>query len=113
MHIGDNLRKVRNKRELTHQEIADFLGVDRRTYIDWENGVTDMKVSYLLKLAEFLQVDVDELLPTKSRDIVITQNNSDNKDGSINGIVFLLTDKETIDQIFNAIKPILEKDKNV
>jgi len=111
MHIGDNLRKARNKRELTHQEIADFLGVDRRTYIDWENGVTDMKVSYLLKLAEFLQVDVDELLPTKSGDIVISQNNSDNS--SINGIVFLLTDKDTIDQIFNAIKPILKKDKNV
>jgi len=31
MNIGDNLRIIRNKKAISQQEIADFLGIDRRT----------------------------------------------------------------------------------
>jgi len=111
MDIGGNLRKVRSKKDFSQQEAADFLGVDRRTYIDWEDGKTDIKVSNILKLAEFFQVEVDELIPKKSGDIVISQHNTENKDTSTNNsIVFIITDKDTIDQVFNVIKPMLKKE---
>ena len=36
MSVGDNLRVMRNKKNISQQEIADFLGVDRKTYVSWE-----------------------------------------------------------------------------
>jgi DNA-binding XRE family transcriptional regulator len=33
MNIGDNLKVIRNKKNVSQQEIADFLGIDRKTYV--------------------------------------------------------------------------------
>jgi len=109
MSIGNNLRVIRNKKNISQQEIADFLGVDRKTYVSWEMDVADIKSSYIPKLAEFLQVEINDLFREKSADIIINQHNSDNKDDSINGIVLLLTDKEAIDQLMDVMKKRFER----
>ena len=104
MSIGDNLRIIRNKKNVLQQEIADFLRVDRKTYASWESGSVDIKSSFIPKLAEFLNIEINDLFLEKSADIVINQHNTDNKDKSINGIVLLLTDKEAVDQLVEVIK---------
>ena len=108
MSIGDNLRVLRTRQNISQQEIADFLGIDRKTYVNWETGETDIKSSYIPKLAEYLQVEVNELFKEKSSNIIINQHNSDNKDNSMNGIVLLLTDKEAVDQVMEVIKKRVE-----
>jgi len=104
MNIGDNLRVLRTKQNISQQEIADFLGVDRKTYVSWESGESDIKSSYIPKLAEFLQVEINDLFKEKVSNIMITQHNSDNKDNSINGVVLLITDKEAVEQVMDIIK---------
>ena len=108
MSIGDNLRVLRNRKDISQQEIADFLGVDRKTYVSWESGTADIKSSYIPKLAEFLHVEINDLFREKSTEIVINQHNTDNKDNSINGIVLLLTDKESVDQLVEVMKKRFE-----
>jgi len=49
MSIGDNLRVIRTRKNISVQEISDFLGVDRKTYSDWEKGETDVKGSFIPK----------------------------------------------------------------
>ena len=110
MNIGDNLRVLRTKNNISSQEIADYLGVDRKTYVGWETGQTDIKSSYLPKLAEYLQVEINDLFKEKVSNIVINQHNSDNKDTSTNNsIVLLLTDKEAVEQVMEIIKKRVEK----
>ena len=104
MNIGSNLREIRHKQNISQQEVADFLEIDRRTYRSWEEGKADIKSLYLPKLAEFLHVELSELFREKSTDIVINQHNSDNKDSSINGVIFLLTDKESMDKLVEIVK---------
>jgi len=41
---------IRNKKNISQQKIADFLGVDRKTYVSWESGTVDIKSSYIPKL---------------------------------------------------------------
>lgn len=36
MSIGKNLRRLRAKRKISQQEVADQLGIDRVTYINWK-----------------------------------------------------------------------------
>jgi transcriptional regulator with XRE-family HTH domain len=105
MNIGDNLRVIRNRNNVSQQEIADFLGIDRKTYVNWEAGTVDIKSSYIPKLAEFLHVEINDLFREKSSKIVINQHNTDNKDNSVNnGIVLLLTDKESVNQLVEIMK---------
>jgi len=112
MSLSDNIRVIRTKKNLSVQEVSDFLGVDRKTYSDWEKGETDIKSSYIPKLAEFLQVEISDLFREKPHDIVVNQYNTDNKDSSINnsiGVVVLLTDKDAVNQLVEIIKGKFEK----
>jgi len=110
MNIGDNLRRVREKQKISQQEVADFLGVDRKTYERWEFGEADIKSSYIPKIAEFLHIEISDLFREKASEIVINQHYSENKDSSINGMVLLLTDKEAIDQLVDVMKTRLKKE---
>ena len=103
MNISDNLRRIRNRNNISQQEIADYLDVDRKTYVSWESGTADIKSSYIPKLAKFLHVEINDLFREKPADIVLNQNNTDNKDYSINGIVVLLTNKEAVNQIIEIL----------
>jgi transcriptional regulator with XRE-family HTH domain len=107
MSIGDNLRVLRTKKNISQQEIADFLGIDRKTYLSWEAGTVEIKSSYIPKLAKYLQVEINDLFREKGN-IIINQNNSDNKDASINGVILLLSDKEALDQLVDLIKKKFE-----
>ena len=42
MSISDNLRVIRNRKNISQQEIADFLGVDRKTYVNLESGMEEV-----------------------------------------------------------------------
>jgi transcriptional regulator with XRE-family HTH domain len=106
MNVGDNLRILRGKRNISQQKIADFVCVNRKTYERWESGETDVKSEHIIKLAEFFGVEIADLFPKKAGDTVINQHdfNSDNKEGSINAGIFFLTDKEMLDQIVDVMK---------
>ena len=104
MKIGKNLINLRNKNNATQQEVADFLEVDRKTYVGWEADRAQVKSSYIPKLAEFFQVEINDLFREDFNRIVINQQNTDNKDNSINGIVILLTDKESVSELVNVLK---------
>ena len=106
MGIGKNLRKLRDSRSLSQQEVADFIGVERKTYMNWETEVSKVKDTYIPMLADFFKVDINDLFKDNSSSIVITQNNTnkDNKENSVNGIIVLLNDKEAVDEIVKIIK---------
>jgi len=105
MSIGDNLRVLRNKQNFSQQEVADYLGVDRKTYVSWESGTADIKSSYIPKLADLMQVEINDLFRKKTCSVKITQQNTDDKNTpSNNNIVLLLTDKEAVDQLVEIIK---------
>ncbi|MDR2653044.1 MAG: hypothetical protein LBC68_12175 [Prevotellaceae bacterium] len=51
-----------------------------------------------------MHVEINDLFSEKTRDIVINQQNTDNKDNSVNGIIVLLTDKDSVTQLVETIK---------
>ena len=76
--------------------------------MSWEAECVEIKSSYIPKLAEYLQVEINDLFKDKVSNIVINQHNSDNKDSSINGVILLLSDKEALDQLVDVIKKKFE-----
>ena len=56
------LRELRNKSDLTQNEIATKLGVSGQTILNWENGIYEPKISQLIELADLFNVTVDYLI---------------------------------------------------
>lgn len=104
MSVRTNLRKLRMRTKFSQRDIADRLGIDRNTYANWESEYNDIKSEYIPELAHIFNVEISELFKEKSSEIIINQNNTDNKEHSINGIVLLLTDKESVQQLVEILK---------
>jgi len=57
-----NIRNLREDNDWTQQYVADFLGVNRRTYSAYETGVNSISPETLIQLAELYHTSVDYLL---------------------------------------------------
>lgn len=105
MKISQNLRKIRvNQTKLSQQEIADFLGVDRNTYANWEKGENDVKSEFIPKLAQVLGVGIEELFEGHQKAIQIMNNHYEGKDNSLlNGAVIIITNKQAVQKFADYI----------
>ena len=59
--FGKRLREVRKTKGLKQQELADILGISRKSYSYWENGKTEPSFESIVKLADLLDVSLDWL----------------------------------------------------
>lgn len=59
--IGNNIRSLRNKTQLTQQELADFLGISRVEMNYYENGNRSMPSSLISKAAQLFSIDEIDL----------------------------------------------------
>ena len=59
--LGTNLKRIRTKQSINKIEIAKTLGVDRSFVSNIENGKNNPTLSTIIKLAQALDVSVDEL----------------------------------------------------
>lgn len=67
MSISDSLRRLRKARGLTQQRLAEKAGVSMIVVTKIEQGTTkDPAMSSLVKMADVLDVSIDELIDRKS-----------------------------------------------
>lgn len=68
--FNDNLRRIRKEKKITQEQLAEFVGVSPQAVSKWEmNSFPD--ASLLPKIAEKLEVSIDELFGLKSENISI------------------------------------------
>jgi len=59
------LRSLRSERKLTQARVAELLGVSPRVYTRWENGDAVPLFATVVKIADILNVTLDELAGRK------------------------------------------------
>lgn len=59
------LKNLRVSKGVSQQIVADYLGITRQAYSNYENGNRTPDYEILLKLGEFFDVTVDEILRGK------------------------------------------------
>lgn len=60
--IGNFIRKMRNEKKMTQQELAEKIGVTDRAISKWENGRGTPDITLLIPLSKELSITVLELL---------------------------------------------------
>ncbi|OBR66900.1 hypothetical protein A7K91_16860 [Paenibacillus oryzae] len=61
LSVGQNIKKLRDERNLTQQQLADSLGVSFQAVSKWERGTTVPDVAALPEIADYFGITIDEL----------------------------------------------------
>lgn len=67
-NIGQRIKELRKKNDLTQERLADYLGVTYKAVSKWECGLTTPDLSLILPLTRILHVSADELLGGKQNE---------------------------------------------
>ena len=65
--IGKYLQELRKEKGLTQEQLAEHIGVARRTISRWETGSNMPDLDILIELSDFYAVDLRELLSGERR----------------------------------------------
>ncbi len=55
------IKEIRERKKLTQDEVVELSGIKKRTYVDYENGKSDIPLSKLQNIAIALKVNLFEL----------------------------------------------------
>ena len=66
LYIGENLKRLRNEKNVTQDTLAEYLGVTYQAVSRWENGQAYPDIEFLPELARFFEVSLEELMGTES-----------------------------------------------
>jgi transcriptional regulator with XRE-family HTH domain len=101
INIASNLKRLRKQREITQEDLADFIGVSFQAVSKWERGEGYPDITILPVLANFFDVTLDELVgmneikDAKKLDEIKEQLKKLTSDGKI---------KEAVDLLRKALK---------
>lgn len=62
LRIGARIQDIRRARGLSQDQVATYVGVGRRTIQGIERGTTNARLTWLLGIAEALEVEVHVLI---------------------------------------------------
>lgn len=60
--VGDKIRKIRELKGFSQENMADMLEMSQRNYARFENNDTDLKFSTLNSIAKILEVSPEQIL---------------------------------------------------
>lgn len=71
MNIGSTIKKLRRQKDLTQEQLAEYLNVSVSAVSQWESGKTAPDISLIVPLANFFDVSIDVLFDrgTEIRDV--------------------------------------------
>jgi transcriptional regulator with XRE-family HTH domain len=102
--IGKRLRKLREKKGLSQDYMANMLDFTQPAYAKYENEMTDISIKRLASIADILETDFSYFLGTSVKNI----NISDNKDSSINQ--YIENQNNEVKDLYSKIIENLEKE---
>ena len=62
MYLSANLKKYRIMKELTQEDVAEYLGITAQSVSKWERGESCPDITFLPALANIFETSVDLLL---------------------------------------------------
>lgn len=62
MYYNEKIQRIRDLKNITQKELAEFLGIKQQQYARYEKGVNIMPVTYLPEICKYLDVSADYIL---------------------------------------------------
>ncbi len=62
MYYNEKIQWIRENKNITQREMAEYLGIKQQQYARYEKGVNIMPVTHLPKICKYLNVSADYIL---------------------------------------------------
>lgn len=72
--IGQKINQLRTSKNINQQKLADYLGVSRPTITQIEKGERNLTPEEILKLSDYFNISLNELINPKSKGEIIFQD---------------------------------------
>jgi transcriptional regulator with XRE-family HTH domain len=79
--VGKNLKRIREERTLTQEQIAKQCGVPQNQWSKWESGKSEPKIKSLLRVAVALKIPLNGLVIGVNRDFDLSCQTGDQLSG--------------------------------
>lgn len=93
MNFGEKLKKLRTGQNLTQQQLATRLGVQKSVVSYYESGERSPSTDVLIKLASVFHTTVDYLLDVKRERVIDVSGLSESDIAAITSVVEALKNK--------------------
>ena len=70
---GENLKKLRKKRNITQTRLAIEIGISQEAISSFENHGNNLKLDYLIRIADFLNTTIDYILERTQNDAPLNE----------------------------------------
>lgn len=111
MKIGDNLKKLREAKGLTQQEMADLIHTHRTGYSKMENNQQDIPVDGLIAIATHFGITVDEIIYFGDKDGIPKEITLEDKTATEQARLIAELDDKDKTVVFSMIETMLTKKK--
>lgn len=98
-YFGTKLKNLRKEKRLTQKQLGEMIGVAHNTISSYESGTNEPEQDILFKLADVLQVSINDFFPAPSNLIPIKQTKLIPVIGRIACGAPILADQNIIDSI--------------
>lgn len=95
--VRENIKRAREYRGISPEQMAAHLDIAARTYLDFESGKTKMELERLQKVAEKLDMSAEQLMTMHEHNVFNTWNNKNGQCFLANTNVYLL-DRQVYEQ---------------
>ena len=62
MEIGEKIKELRKRNNLSQDSFAEAIGVSRQSVIKWESGKATPKSDVLIVISKTFNIDINELI---------------------------------------------------
>ena len=62
MTIGERIKQLRQEKNITQEQLAEYLNISYQSVSKWEHGSSSPDISLIVPIAQFFNVTTDELL---------------------------------------------------
>lgn len=71
--MRNRIREFRERRDLSQDEVAKVLGVNRTAVVKWETGANSPRLEKIVALAKLYRCTVDDLLGLKQKNRTVPE----------------------------------------
>ncbi|HTO37195.1 MAG TPA: helix-turn-helix transcriptional regulator [Brumimicrobium sp.] len=104
--LGENIRKIRELKGFSQQNLADEIGVDQKTVSRIEKGTLSPKFELLVKIAKTLAVNMSQLL-SFNENMIFNNYNQNHQGGHF--VAYNNTEIEKVEELYKQL--LKEKDE--
>jgi transcriptional regulator with XRE-family HTH domain len=102
------LRKLRDGKRFSQQDVADKIGVSQSTYCEWEKKDSNVKLEQIIKLSEAFESEVEEFVGEPNTIKILNVHNPKNQNNAVIGYEVTVDSAQLYKDLIDSYKSQIE-----